>query len=264
MAQLPPKAPIMAQKWPSFAYQTMPMPSSASQPPTWMDDFIDFSSARRNSHRRSTSDPIAFIEAPPFINECRNSHVIDKSLMPCSNNNGFERLDDEQLSSMFSDDFTANLQSTRLLSMTSDQNSDDDEAKPTQPPEQQPQQLKHELGEVEDGGDYEQETESVKPHITFSSDGGTVVDPKRVKRILANRQSAQRSRVRKLHYISELERNGGIDTIATCSIFGSSAIDFKPHQEALKKEIERLRRVYHEQNMKKAETTTATTTGSPA
>eukprot|EP00850_Spirogloea_muscicola_P006148 SM000029S10443 [mRNA] locus=s29:155748:156430:- [translate_table: standard] len=31
-------------------------------------------------------------------------------------------------------------------------------------------------------------------------------DPKRAKRILANRQSAQRSRVRKLQYISELEK----------------------------------------------------------
>lgn len=33
------------------------------------------------------------------------------------------------------------------------------------------------------------------------------VDPKKAKRILANRQSAQRSRVRKLQYISELEMN---------------------------------------------------------
>ncbi|KAL5665141.1 hypothetical protein ACJX0J_025249, partial [Zea mays] len=36
---------------------------------------------------------------------------------------------------------------------------------------------------------------------------GVAADPKRVKRILANRQSAQRSRVRKLQYISELERS---------------------------------------------------------
>jgi hypothetical protein len=33
------------------------------------------------------------------------------------------------------------------------------------------------------------------------------IDPKRVERILANRQSAQRSRVRKLQYISEIERS---------------------------------------------------------
>eukprot|EP00245_Coleochaete_scutata_P013591 TRINITY_DN5582_c0_g1_i2.p1 TRINITY_DN5582_c0_g1~~TRINITY_DN5582_c0_g1_i2.p1 ORF type:complete len:499 (+),score=121.65 TRINITY_DN5582_c0_g1_i2:50-1498(+) len=36
------------------------------------------------------------------------------------------------------------------------------------------------------------------------------LDPKRAKRILANRQSAQRSRVRKLQYISELERRVGL------------------------------------------------------
>eukprot|EP00959_Pyramimonas_sp_CCMP1952_P002456 50778-Pyramimonas_sp.AAC.1 len=35
----------------------------------------------------------------------------------------------------------------------------------------------------------------------------TELDPKRAKRILANRQSAQRSRMRKLQYISELEKN---------------------------------------------------------
>jgi hypothetical protein len=33
------------------------------------------------------------------------------------------------------------------------------------------------------------------------------LDPKRAKRILANRQSAQRSRMRKLQYISELEKS---------------------------------------------------------
>ncbi|KAJ9551729.1 hypothetical protein OSB04_015774 [Centaurea solstitialis] len=283
MAQLPPKAPAMAQKWPSFGYQ----------PPTWMDDFVDFSSARRNSHRRSTSDPIAFIEPPPpFMNECRNSRA------NCESNSGFERLDDEQLSSMFSDDFTASLQSS--FSMPSDQNSDNDERKTMPPPEpeaeqQPPQRPKHEPREVveDDGGGYEQETDFVKrDHGTFSGDGGTVVDPKRVKRILANRQSAQRSRVRKLHYISELERSVtnlqtevstlsprvafldhqrlilNVDNSSLKQRIAALAQDkiFKDaHQEALKKEIERLRRVYHEQNMKKAEnnTATATTTDSP-
>lgn len=292
MAQLPPKAPTMVQKWPSFAYQTMP-PMSASQQPTWMDDFVDFSSIRRNSHRRSVSDPIAFVEAP-FMNESRNSNAND-SLIPCSNNNnnGFERLDDEQLSSMFSDDVTANLQSSvKSLRTLSDQNSEYNDEHKSRP--QKPTQLKNEPGEVEDGGDYEdQETESVKPAPpTFSGEGCTVVDPKRVKRILANRQSAQRSRVRKLHYISELERSVtnlqtevstlsprvafldhqrlilNVDNSSLKQRIAALAQDkiFKDaHQEALKKEIERLRRVYHEQNMKKQpDNTTTTTGGSPA
>lgn len=159
------------------------MPLAASQPPSWMDDFIDFASVKRNSHRRSSSDPIEFVETP-FTNESRGSNRND-SLIPSSNTNGFDRLDDEQLSSMFSDDdVTANFQSMKssISSTLSDQNSDNEEAKTTS---FQEQQLKNEPGEVEDGdgGNYEQETaDSVKPQITFSSDGSTIIDPKRVKR----------------------------------------------------------------------------------
>ncbi|XP_076942543.1 basic leucine zipper 34-like [Bidens hawaiensis] len=272
MAQLPPKAPTLPQKWPSFA----PMPPA--QP--WMDDF---SSAKRSSHRRSASDPIQFVETPFVTDQSRNS-TVNESLIPASDNNGFERLDDEQLSSMFSDDFTANLQSP---STPSDQNSDNDDTK-LSVKEELPVQLKIETtGEVEDGGGYERATDVVNPPVTFASEGGTIVDPKRVKRILANRQSAQRSRVRKLHYISELERSVttlqtevsalsprvaffdhqrlilNVDNSSLKQRIAALAQDkiFKDaHQEALKKEIERLRKVYHEQNMSKADSTN----GSPA
>ncbi|KHN28091.1 Transcription factor RF2a [Glycine soja] len=101
----------------------------------------------------------------------------------------------------------------------------------------------------------------------------TVVDPKRVKR-----QSAQRSRVRKLQYISELERSVttlqtevsalsprvafldhqrlilNVDNSALKQRIAALAQDkiFKDaHQEALKKEIERLRQIYHQQNLQK-------------
>lgn len=284
MAQLPPKVPTMAQNWPSFPYQMMPMPSSAAQPPNWVDEFLDFSSTRRNSHRRSVSDPIAFIESP-FIDECRNS-TGNNSLVTCTNNTGFERLDDEQFSSMFPDDVATNLPSTRSSSnpsTPSDQNSDNDEGKATPTPEQdQQQQLqqlpKSEPGDVEEVSGCQQQTECGKPCFNFSSDGSTIVDPKRVKRILANRQSAQRSRVRKLQYISELERSVtslqtevsalsprvafldhqrlvlNVDNSALKQRIAALAQDkiFKDaHQEALKKEIERLRKVYHQQNMQK-------------
>ncbi|XP_076947889.1 basic leucine zipper 6-like [Bidens hawaiensis] len=236
MAQLPPKVPALSNNWPSFSYQiTSISPSSASQQPNWVDEFHDFSSMKRNSHRRSTSDPIAFIE---------------------SNNTGFERLDDEQFSSMFSDNIINDLPSTRSSSnpsSPSDQNSDNDTQ--PQPSEQQPKN--------------EPETESEKACFNFSG------DPKRVKRILANRQSAQRSRVRKLQYISELERSFtslqtevsvlsprvafldhqrlvlNVDNSALKQRIAALAQDkiFKDaHQEALKKEIERLRKVYQEQN----------------
>ncbi|KAK1418084.1 hypothetical protein QVD17_27223 [Tagetes erecta] len=264
MAQLPPKSPAMTQKWPSFTYQTMPM--QVSQPPSWMDDFVDFSSAKRSSHRRSSSDPVAFVETPFTNDQCGDS------------NGSFERLDDEQLCSMFSDDFTPNFQS----STASDQNSDNEEVK------QQLMKMKSEPGEVEDSGGYEHESEiSVKAGVgNFSGDGGTIVDPKRVKRILANRQSAQRSRIRKLHYISELERSVtnlqtevstlsprvafldhqrlilNVDNSSLKQRIAALAQDkiFKDaHQEALKKEIERLRRVYQEQNMNKVDHSNTTT-----
>lgn len=98
-----------------------------------------------------------------------------------------------------------------------------------------------------------------------------------VFRILANRQSAQRSRVRKLQYISELERSvttlqmevsalsprvAFLDHQRSLLTVGNSHLKqriaalaqdkiFKDaHQEALKKEIERLRQVYHQQQIK--------------
>ncbi|XP_076930024.1 basic leucine zipper 61-like [Bidens hawaiensis] len=244
MAQLPPKVPTMANNWPSLPYQTTSVsPSSASQQPNWVDEFLDFSSMKRNSHRRSTSDPIAFVE---------------------SNNSGFERLDDEQFSSMFSDNIVSDLPLTRSSSnpsSPSDQNSDN---------------------EIRSQPKNEPKTESDKPCFNFSSDGSTIVDPKRVKRILANRQSAQRSRVRKLQYISELERSFttlqtevsvlsprvafldhqrlvlNVDNSAMKQRIAALAQDkiFKDaHQEALKKEIERLMKVYQEQNnMQQAKT----------
>ncbi|KAM0029115.1 putative transcription factor bZIP family [Helianthus debilis subsp. tardiflorus] len=201
MAQLPPKAPSMSQKWPSFASQ---------QPQSWMDDFVDFSSAKRNAHRRSASDSIAFIEIPLIS-------TANETLISSSDNNGFQRLDDEQLSSMFSDDFATNLPTS---SPPSDQNSDNDEHKTTSQQEQPQVQLK-----------IENETESVKPQVTFSSESGTVVDPKRVKRILANRQSAQRSRVRKLHYISELERS--VTSLQTEVSTLSPRVAFFDHQRLI-------------------------------
>ncbi|KAM7492548.1 hypothetical protein LguiA_035469 [Lonicera macranthoides] len=278
MAQLPPKAP----NWPSFNHhQMMPISSSATTtvaaPPSWFEEFLDFSSARRNYHRRSVSDPIAFVE------ECRNSN--GTTLI---GNNGFEGFDDEQLSSMFSDDAPVTLPSCSTDPSTpSDQNSDNEE-KVTPPEHHRPQQPKNEPGEVE--SECQPETLPEKSSVKDSSET-VLVDPKRVKRILANRQSAQRSRVRKLQYISELERSVtslqtevsalsprvafldhqrlilNVDNSALKQRIAALAQDkiFKDaHQEALKKEIERLRKVYHEQNIKQMGNNSTTTTSAPS
>lgn len=67
MEQLPPKAPITmaAHNWPSFPFQT-----PAASP--WMDEFLDFSATRRSSHRRTVSDPIAFVEEGGMDEQLRN------------------------------------------------------------------------------------------------------------------------------------------------------------------------------------------------
>lgn len=272
MAQLPPKIPNMTQNWPSFPHQRMPsmanvIPNNTTHQPSWVDEFLDFTSARRGTHRRSASDSIAFLEAP-LVEECRNSNTI----MPTGNNLSFDGLDDDQLMSMFSDDLSAMVPptvSSSNPSTPSDQNSNNDEKPCLQ--DQQHQQPKNEPGEVES---------SCKSDTNPSAgaSGDSIIDPKRVKRILANRQSAQRSRVRKLQYISELERSVtslqtevsalsprvafldhqrlilNVDNSALKQRIAALAQDkiFKDaHQEALKKEIERLRQVYHHQNMKK-------------
>ncbi|XP_040990000.1 basic leucine zipper 61-like [Juglans microcarpa x Juglans regia] len=284
MAQLPPKIPSMTQNWHSSSHQRMPinmsnfvptnnntstsMPTAQQQQqPTWVDEFLDFSSARRGAHRRSMSDSIAFLETAPFIGvECRNNGT----------SGGFERLDDDQLMSMFSDEVLVALPptvSSSNASTPSDHNSNiDDENKPIMPLDQQP---KSEPGEVESSCKPEPQ-DPVLPSTTTTGDSN--VDPKRVKRILANRQSAQRSRVRKLQYISELERSVttlqtevsslsprvafldhqrlilNVDNSALKQRIAALAQDniFKDaHQEALKKEIERLRQIYHHQNLKK-------------
>ncbi|KAG4122984.1 hypothetical protein ERO13_D11G306300v2 [Gossypium hirsutum] len=220
---------------------------------SWADEFLDFSSMRRGAKRRSMSDFIAFLDQPlEEENRAGNAMMMEPNM--------FERLDDEQLKSMFSDDVSLTMPATTMGSssstpLMSDQNSNNDE-KPTP-------------GEVES---------SYKLHETqppsTSNGGDPITDPKRVKRILANRQSAQRSRVRKLQYISELERS--VTTLQTevstlsprvafldhqrvvltvensalkqrIAALAQDKIFKDAHQEALKKEIERLTQVYQQQ-----------------
>ncbi|GMH25561.1 hypothetical protein Nepgr_027404 [Nepenthes gracilis] len=313
MAQLPPKIPSMAQNWPAFPHhQRIPLlPTTAPPPPAtagteadhqqppWVDEFIDFASARRGAHRRSMSDSTASLIS---FDEERHNSLNSPILHGGGNGGGFDGFDDEQLMSMFSEDTSGGApMGNSNPSTPSDQNSNNEETKPisTEPPHQPPPPP---LGEAESSCKSDQ-------HPCISPPSDPFIDPKRVKRILANRQSAQRSRVRKLQYISELERsvttlqsevsalsprvafldhhrlvlnvdNGAlkqrIAALAQDKIFKDAFLDhhrlvlnvdngalkqriaalaqdkiFKDaHQEALKKDIERLRKIYHHQIMK--------------
>ncbi|CAD6251269.1 unnamed protein product [Miscanthus lutarioriparius] len=227
MAQLPPRAPsaLPQDHW-----------SAAGA------EFLGFAAARRGAHRRSASDSAAFLEAVPM------DDVIGGA--------DFDRLDDEQLMSMFSDVDAPAVSDGGAGERAGDA-----------------AQLM-EVGDAEDGM-----AESSSAAARAAADG--VADPKRVKRILANRQSAQRSRVRKLQYISELERSvtslqmevsalsprvAFLDHQRSLLTVGNSHLKqriaalaqdkiFKDaHQEALKKEIERLRQVYQQEQIKVATT----------
>ncbi|KAK6934205.1 Basic-leucine zipper domain [Dillenia turbinata] len=159
-------------------------------------------------------------------------------------------------------------------STPSNQNSNIEE-KPTLVENQPPP--KREPGEVESSCKLEPQQSTPPPSsTTAAATTDPIIDPKRVKsritRILANRQSAQRSRVRKLQYISELERSvttlqesvlsprvAFLDHQRLVLNVGNGALKqriaalaqdkiFKDaHQEALKKEID----IYHQQNRKR-------------
>ncbi|KAH7682281.1 Basic-leucine zipper domain-containing protein [Dioscorea alata] len=198
---LPPKIPSMATTNYSF------------------DDFLDFSTAKRSSHRRSSSDSIAFLDPDDDFDADQLLSLLDNDAPPPS------------------------------------VSSPSDDEKPLLPAMEDSTTLVHGF-KVED---------------KISSP----LDPKRVKRILANRQSAQRSRVRKLQYISELERSvttlqtevsalsprvAFLDHQRSALTAGNSHLRqriaaltqdkiFKDaHQEALKKELERLRNIYNQQS----------------
>ncbi|XP_030549816.1 basic leucine zipper 6-like [Rhodamnia argentea] len=283
MAQPPPHVShLIPPNWPPFPHHPgAGGGGGGGGQPSWVDEFLEFSSTRRGAHRRSASDSVAFLEA----GEYRNSAHHDGGY-------GFDRLDDEQLMSMFSEDGSMTVTvalpppaSSSGTSTPSDQNSNTGEIKPApayldramqqQPPKTEP-------------GTLEVESDSAK--AAQASSNADATDPKRVKRILANRQSAQRSRVRKLQYISELERSVNalqsevsalsprvaffdhqrliltVDNSALKQRIAALAQDkiFKDaHQEALKKEIERLRRVYQQQNLKKMADATPTANPSP-
>ncbi|PIA31326.1 hypothetical protein AQUCO_05100100v1 [Aquilegia coerulea] len=215
MAQLPPKIPNMVPSWSNFSHHKVPSMSTLTQSitqtqnPSWIDEFLDFSSAKRNAHRRSASDSITtFLETPIIEEECdhhsSSTAAAINGLRSSENNEEFDRLDDEQLMSMFSDDVSENnvlqnVSTSSNPSTPSDHNSNND-GKAVSTLDHVP---KNETGEVQSS--CKQESSQLPPCSTTS--GESNIDPKRVKRILANRQSAQRSRVRKLQYISELERS---------------------------------------------------------
>lgn len=210
MAQLPPKIPNnMTPSWPDFSHKKSPsifiMGTSpphdanaviptvtanttatvASQNPSWVDEFLDFSLTRRGTHRRSVSDSIAFLEeAPTMLEECRSTGAPGLGSRHYSSSD-FDRFDDEQFMSMFNDGISnavAAPNSSSTPSSPSDHNSINDEKEATLSEQQQQQKVRNENDEGQSLSEWE--TPSTVPSATnpATTSNENKIDPKRVKR----------------------------------------------------------------------------------
>lgn len=155
-----------------------------NQNPSWVDEFLDFSSARRGAHRRSVSDSVTFLETP----------MLDGKHDGNNNDNEFDKFDDEQFLSMFSDEISGVNNMPPTLSSSnpsspSDQNfvNDDNEKEKKEndlgemKKEEDEKQLKYEPDEVESQCKQEiSQPQSNNNNVTSSND--RITDPKRVKR----------------------------------------------------------------------------------
>lgn len=116
MAQLPPKVPNMTPNWPNLSshshHQTMSSMANltTSQPHSWVDDFLNFSStSKRGSHRRSASDSIAFLDHQVVLDgegDCGIRTSAPGSRISRGARAEFDRFDVEQFMDMFTDDIS--------------------------------------------------------------------------------------------------------------------------------------------------------------
>lgn len=201
MAQLPPKIPNMSLNLHDFPYQKVPSmgiltpdlstnntrsTTVSSHNLSWVDEFLDFSTARRGSHRRSISDSITFLEGPT-LEECRESAA---PRARGNTNNEFDKFDDEQFMSMFTKEISRALAptvSSSNLSTPSDHNSNNDEKEihhEREPTQQQHEKQQQHLKNIES-----EEVESqcmsgiqTPPNAIASASNDKITDPKRVKR----------------------------------------------------------------------------------
>lgn len=198
MAQLPPKAPNMSS-WQDFSshqknnnnYQHHHHQNHQNQNPSWVDEFLDFSSARRGAHRRSVSDSVTFLETttPPMLNgggkHCGNE------------NHEFDKFDDEQFMSMFTDEISGvhNMPPT-LSSSNPSSPSDVNDEKEKETKKQQVNEKKeveeedekkkknNEQQQLKNEPDIEVESQCKQEETTHNNatSNDRITDPKRVKR----------------------------------------------------------------------------------
>ncbi|XP_058732781.1 basic leucine zipper 34-like, partial [Vicia villosa] len=221
-----------------------------NQNPSWVDEFLDFSSARRGAHRRSVSDSVVFLESP-MLDDCSGKNGENENNIN-DDDHEFDKFDDEQFMSMFNDEIAGVHNMPPILSSSnasspSDQNfvnneneneminkqeeKKESDLREMKKEEDDEKQLKNEPDEVESQCKQENSQPQNNNNNNSSSSNDRITDPKRVKRILANRQSAPRSRVRKLQYIYELERS--VTSLQAEVSILSPRVAFLDHQRLL-------------------------------
>mmetsp|Transcript_11754 Transcript_11754/g.42939 ORF Transcript_11754/g.42939 Transcript_11754/m.42939 type:complete len:645 (-) Transcript_11754:3333-5267(-) len=160
-------------------------------------------------HRRSASDSFATLGGRSWEDAAYSEGRSDMDTTGLDGGD-FEKLDDHQLLSMFMD--VDSIEKGLAAGSPGDGTSKGSN------PSGRKQSAAPNGDELV--GDNDNETDSANPDkldnetamlLALASPGlqkadPSLLDPKRAKRILANRQSAQRSRLRKLQYISELEK----------------------------------------------------------
>ncbi|KAH7290670.1 hypothetical protein KP509_30G058800 [Ceratopteris richardii] len=287
-----PKVPLPTTQGDRRYHQRTPSTSFLPQTPGWVDDLLndapDFPSPKA-FHRRSSSDSLAFLEGPPqhvTIHDVARGHELasgnNESFKDCK---VFDKMNQEWMLPRFTSSgisqgghVNANVKTTSSGNKSSFEASsglsDRDSGNANSSEDKRMKGI---------GQSRNDEVQSVLKTENSSMSGGkgenslsvdANLDPKRAKRILANRQSAQRSRVRKLQYIAELERTVNVlqDEVSALSPqvayldrhrvllnVENSAMKqriaalaqeklFKDAQnEALKIEVHRLRQVYQQQ-----------------
>ncbi|KAJ4787775.1 Basic-leucine zipper (bZIP) transcription factor family protein [Rhynchospora pubera] len=187
MAERPPKVPVFhLQATPTTELNpknAIPLVAPPPDTPPWANKFSDFCRVKRAAHRGDAIESSLSMDDPEF-----------------------DRLDEEFLLSMFPENRGQTSISNTIPEISENNSNNTCEVDKKELDEEDSSEYKLETDVLTGGTQIEA---SSPPEVTspMDNEGAPTTDPKRVKRILANRQSAQRSRVRKLHYISELERN---------------------------------------------------------
>ncbi|MCO5590438.1 hypothetical protein L7F22_044408 [Adiantum nelumboides] len=325
-AFLPPRSPLISggsqsanqdnnsffSNWPKLPqpgtnrrhHQRTPSTSFLPQTPAWVDDLLNDTPdvpPARSTHRRSSSDSIAFLDAPlqhVHIQDIAEEGELGTMSMDPRFSRGFraiDKLDEEPLISKNAEFGSLHKIQSRIAHSnggphqverrqpveTSSAPSDQDSANASSVDDKRARHV------GQSRNDSEVQSAFISEQTPLHGGKGepsnltdTSLDPKRAKRILANRQSAQRSRVRKLQYISELERTVNVlqeevsalspqvtyldrhrillnvDNSAMKQRIAALAQEklFKDaHNEAMKNELHRLRQLYQQQQQKHAQ-----------